>query len=266
VNIVLLGCGHMGSWLARELSREHRLAVYDTDGTKSECGRGIVRLGRLEDIRETNPDLLVNAVTLHHTVAAFKEVIPFLPRECILSDVASIKGKIADYYKEAGFKFVSVHPMFGPTCANMEKPLRENGVIISESCKEGQYLFVKLFIRLGVRVFTYSFEEHDRMMAYSLTTPFLASLTFAACVDAEAVPGTTFARHMTLARKLLAEDDHLLAEILFNPYSLEELAKITSRLEFLKHIVMARDYDEARAFFARLRENIGDDTGGPQET
>jgi prephenate dehydrogenase len=260
MNIMLLGCGHMGSWLARELSLEHRVAVYDRDGTKSVSGHAIVRLDRLEDVREIEPDLLVNAVTLHHTVAAFEEAAPFLPPECILGDVASIKEKIAHYYRKAGNRFVSVHPMFGPTFADMGRPLQENGVVIAESCEEGRDLFIRLFRRLGVRIFTYSFEEHDRMMAYSLTTPFLASLVFAACVDAKAVPGTTFTRHMALAQGVLAEDDHLLAEILFNPHSLDQLAKISSRLEFLKHIIMSQDYDEARMFFGRLRQNTDDDT------
>ena len=110
---------------------------------------------------------------------------------------------------------------------------------------------------VAVYDFEYSFEEHDRMMAYSLTTPFVSSLVFAACVDARAVPGTTFKRHMTIARSLLAEDDHLLAEILFNAHSLQELGKITARLEFLKHIIMARDQEEASRFFSKLRQNIG---------
>jgi prephenate dehydrogenase len=108
-----------------------------------------------------------------------------------------------------------------------------------------------------VRIFEYSFEEHDRMMAYSLSTPFIASLVFASCIDAKAVPGTTFTRHMGIARKLLTEDDSLLAEILFNPHSLGEIARITSRLEFLKHIIKAADEDEAKRFFRQLRENIG---------
>lgn len=266
MNIVVLGCGHMGSWLARAFSSEHRVAVYDTDTAKSVGGHGIARLDRLQDVREVRPDVLINAVTLRSTVAAFEAVTPFLPRECILADVASVKAKIADYYGKAGFSFVSVHPMFGPTFADMKRPLQENGVIISESCEAGREIFANLFARLGVRVFTYSFDEHDRTMAYSLSTPFLASLVFAACVDASAVPGTTFARHMTLARKVLAEDDHLLAEILFNPYSLDEIAKITSRLEFLKHIVMASDSEEASKFFGRLRENLGREEGGPKET
>jgi prephenate dehydrogenase len=235
------------------------VAVYDVDEMKAGHGSGVTRLRSLHEVREVEPGLLINAVTLQHTVAAFEDVAPFLPHECILCDMASIKGKIADYYEKAHFRFVSVHPMFGPTFADMDALRGENAVIIAESCKEGQDLLRGFFTRRHVRVFEYTFEEHDRMMAYSLTTPFVASLVFAACVDAKAVPGTTFTRHLAIARSLLAEDDHLLAEILFNPHSLAELAKITSRLELLKHIIKARDQDEATEFFRRLRENIGEE-------
>jgi len=64
-------------------------------------------------------------------------------------------------------------------------------------------------------------------------------------------PGPTFADPAALG-----EDDGLLAEILFNPHSLPQLEKITQKLEFLKHIIAARDDEEARRLFARLRDNL----------
>ena len=258
MKIVVLGFGRMGAWLSHVLSKEHALAVYDTDGAKAPSAP-ISRLARLEEVARIAPDMLLNVVTLPETVAAFTAVAPYLPEGCILGDVASVKGKIADYYRKEGKRFVSVHPMFGPTFADMARVGEENGVIIKESCPEGRRLFEGLFKTLGVRVFEYSFDEHDRMMAYSLFTPFIASMVFASCVNAKAVPGTTFTRHMEIARKLLTEDDSLLTEILFNPHSAGEIEKITSRLEFLKHVIRAQDGDEARRFFRRLRENIGTD-------
>ena len=94
------------------------------------------------------------------------------------------------------------------------------------------------------------------MIAYSLTLPFASTMVFAACMDNTAVPGTTFRKHLEIARGLLSEDDYLLAEILFNPYSLAQLEKVTSRLDFLKHVILARDFEEAQRFFGNLRENI----------
>lgn len=258
MKIAIVGIGHMGSWLARHLSGEHEVAVYDKDTTKCEGVPGVQRLAEVAAIKEIGPDMLINAVSLHDTIGAFEAVTPYLGENCIICDMASIKGPIADYYRSVPFAFVSVHPMFGPTFADMDRVQQENAVIINESCERGREFFTAFFARRSVRIFSYSFEEHDAMMAYSLTVPFVSSMIFASCVNATAVPGTTFKKHMDIARKLLSEDDHLLTEILFNSHSVHEIGRITSRLEFLKHIIMAKDRDEAAAFFRRLRENIGE--------
>lgn len=48
----------------------------------------------------------------------------------------------------------------------------------------------------------------------------------------------------------------LLSEILFNPHSLPQVERVTNKLEFLKHIIQARDVEEARHFFNKLRGNL----------
>ena len=81
-------------------------------------------------------------------------------------------------------------------------------------------------------------------------------MVFAANMEKSAVPGTTFKKHSDIARGLLSEDDALLSEILFSPYAREQLELVTQRLEFLKHIILQKDFEEARIFFDRLRENV----------
>ena len=265
MKIAILGVGHMGSWLTEVLSAEHEIALYDTDKTKVQRRYNVRPLESLGEISNFSPVLLINAVSLQHTKAVFEAVAPLLTKTCTLCDVASVKAGIASYYKDTGFHFVSVHPMFGPTFADMHALREENAVIISESCSEGKKFFQYLFERLGLQVFEYSFEEHDRTMAYSLTIPFVSSMIFAGCVDAKAVPGTTFKRHMALARGLLVEDDHLLAEILFSPHSVVQLGRMTTQLEFLKHVIKGKDYDVAREFFARLRHNIAGPDVSPED-
>jgi prephenate dehydrogenase len=253
---VILGAGLMGSWLARELARKHDVAVYDVDAAKANACEGVKVLSGPAATALFNPELLINAVSLQNTVSAFELVAPYISRTCIIADIASIKGEITDYYKRNAFRFVSVHPMFGPTFANMKALKEESAIIIKESDTEGAKFFRDFFMKLKVRIFNYSFDEHDRMMAYSLTIPFISSMVFAACVNRSVVPGTTFAKHMKIAKGLLSEDDHLLAEILFNPYSLAELDRITAKLEHLKHIIRGRDDEEIGIFLQRLRENI----------
>lgn len=260
MKIAITGAGHMGSWLAGEFSIDSPVAIYDTDTARAASAADGMKncrsLDGISGLKEFAPEMLINTASLQNTIAAYKEAEEFLPKDCVLCDVASVKNGLPEYYAGGGFKFVSFHPMFGPTFADMNALREENVVLISESDKIGADFFRKFFTRLGLRIFEYSFAEHDRMMAYSLTIPFVSSLVFAACVDATAVPGTTFSRHINIARGLLSEDDHLLAEILFNPNSLEKIEKITSRLEYLKHIIKGRDSEEITKFFDKLRKNV----------
>ncbi len=256
MKIVILGMGHMGSWLARELSKHNDLAIFDTDRVKLKPFSDAFILDGLDGIEAFGPELLINAVALQNTVPVFDEALKYVPNGCIISDMASIKGSLDEYYVHSGFKFVSVHPMFGPTFADMDALKGESVIIISESHPEGKAFARSFFERLGVTIFEYSFAEHDRMMAYSLTLPFISSMAFASCVDRSAVPGTTFAKHMKIAKGLLSEDDSLLGEVLFNAYSVPELDRVTAMMEYLKHIIQGRDHEVLSDFLDKLRKNI----------
>lgn len=256
MNIVVLGAGHMGTWLAENLKKDHKLGIYDQNFPKASKIKGAVTFQSLSQLKDFNPQLLINAVNIQNTVPAFEAALPYLPSHCTLADVASVKESIPEFYKRSGARFVSIHPMFGPTFANVEKLEKENAILIRESDPQGKEFFHKFFNSFGLNIFEYSFDEHDQIIAYSLTFPFASSLVFAAHMNSSAVPGTTFKKHLQIARGLLSEDDYLLAEILFNRYSLPQLEKVTQRLEFLKHIVKEKDFEEAQRFFQKLRKNI----------
>jgi prephenate dehydrogenase len=256
MKIAVIGCGRMGGWLARELARSNDVAVFDADPSRARDLRDVTLLDGLGDLPSFGPELLLNAVPLERTIDLFRECEALLPPGCVRADIASVKGGLPEYYAAGGFRWVSVHPMFGPTFARLDALADENAVIIRESDTAAAAFFRDFFEEYGLNVGECTFAEHDRLMAYSLTLPFVASLSFAACLDERTVPGTTFARHRQVAEGLLAEDDSLLAEILFNPFSLRQLDHLTGRLEFLKHIIRQRDKEEAVAFIRSLRANL----------
>lgn len=256
MRIVISGTGHVGSWLAGELRRDNTVAVYDRVGERSRALEDLTVLSQPSEVGGFAPRLFINAVTLANTVHGFEEWAPHLPGNCMICDVASIKTGLPDYYRKSPFRFVSVHPMFGPTFATMDSLREENAVIISGSDPEGADFFRRFFTRLGLTVFEHTFEEHDRMMASSLTLPFIASLVFAGCVETDAIPGTTFKRHMAIAKGLMSEDDGLLAEILFNDHSITQIEKAASRLTFLNHVIRGKDREELFLLFEKLRGNI----------
>ena len=146
--------------------------------------------------------------------------------------------------------------MFGPTFANLGKLVEENAIIINEGDYMGRIFFRDLYSRLGLHICEYTFDEHDETVAYSLSIPFVSTFTFAAVMKHQDAPGTTFKRHLAIARGVLSEDDTLLREILFNPRTGRQVEKIRTELKELLEIIDRRDEDGLNAYLCRIRKNI----------
>lgn len=256
MKIMILGAGKMGSFFTDLLSFEHEIAVYERDPKRMRFIYNAIRMTRPDEIAEFKPELLINCVTLNYTIEAFLDITPFLPSNCIISDIASVKTNLQEYYATCGFPFVSTHPMFGPTFANLSNLAEENTIIISEGDHLGKIFFKDLYNRLKLNVFEYTFEEHDRVVAYSLGIPFASTLVFAATMVHQDAPGTTFKRHHSIARGLLSEDDYLLTEILFNPRTPRQISRIQDKLTELQNIITNKDTDMMKRFLEEIRKKI----------
>ena len=251
-----MGAGKMGSFFLDLLSFDHEMAVYEKDPVRMRFTYNCRRFTSLDEIKEFRPELLINAVTVKYTISAFKEVMPYLPDDCIVSDIASVKTGLKEFYQQCGHPYVSTHPMFGPTFANLQQLSEENAIVISEGDYMGRLFFLNLYNKLGLHVHEYSFEEHDETMAYSLSIPFVSTFVFAAIMKHQDAPGTTFKRHLAIARGVLGEDDCLLREILFNPRTSGQVARIQDELTELTDIIRRKDEDALNQYLTKIRENI----------
>jgi prephenate dehydrogenase len=256
MKILVLGAGKMGSWLIESLCLDFEVAAYDKDLTRLRYFFNTTKLVKLEEIKTFNPDMVINAVNLKATIPVFREIMPYLDEKCILADITSVKNGLKQFYLESKRRFVSTHPMFGPTFANIKDLSRQNAIIIKESDEEGKTFFRNFFESFDINIFEYSFIEHDQTIAYSLSIPFASTMVFAACMKKQEAPGTTFRKHQEIAKGLFSEDDFLLSEILFSPYTLEQLERISEKLAYLREIVKEKDSDKLQQFLHRLRENI----------
>ncbi|MDR1556069.1 MAG: prephenate dehydrogenase/arogenate dehydrogenase family protein [Tannerellaceae bacterium] len=256
MKILILGAGKMGSFFTDLLSFEHEVAVLENHPKRMRFIYNALRLQKPDEIADFIPDMVINCVTLNQTVDAFISVIPYLPTKCILSDIASVKTNLQDFYNSCDFPYVSTHPMFGPTFANLGSLEKENTIIISESDHLGKVFFKDLYAKLKLNIFEYTFEEHDRVVAYSLGIPFASTLVFAATMEHQDAPGTTFKRHMKIARGLLSEDDYLLTEILFNPRTPRQIERIQEELLKLQEIIEKRDSSAMKTYLSHVRKNI----------
>jgi len=256
MKILILGAGKMGTFVTDVLSFQHEVALFDTNPQRLRFVFNTLRMTDPEEIRAFEPELVINCVTLKYTLDAFQMVMPYLPKSCILSDIASVKTGLREYYESTGRRYVSTHPMFGPTFATLDNLSNQSAIIIAESDHLGKAFFKDLYGSLRLKIFEYSFEEHDETIAYSLSIPFASTLVFASVMKPQEAPGTTFKRHMDIAKGLLSEDDYLLTEILFNPYTPQQLDNIRAELKTLLEIIDEKDSEKMQAFLKKVRNNI----------
>ena len=256
MRILIVGAGKMGSFFADLLSFDHEVALLDTNPKQLRFIFNTQRMTKPEEVESFNPEMVINAATLAYTIEAFNSILPYISQSCILSDIASVKTELELFYATAKRPFVSTHPMFGPTFASLNDLSTQSAIIISESDHMGKVFFRDLYNRLKLSVFEYSFNEHDETIAYSLSIPFASTLVFASVMKHQDAPGTTFKRHMSLAEGLLSEDDYLLSEILFNPYTCNQVEKIREKLKELLQIIKEKDTDGMKEFLTQVRKNI----------
>ncbi len=256
MRILIIGAGKMGSFFSDLLSFKHSVAVFETNPQRLRFTYNVRRMSSPDEIADFDPQLVINAATVKYTLEAFRMVIPYIGKECILADIASVKTGLPEFYAECGHPFVSTHPMFGPTFASLSNLQDENAIIISEGDHLGKVFFKDLYNELHLNIREYTFKEHDEVIAYSLSIPFTSTLVFGSVMKHQDAPGTTYKRHMAIARGLMSEDDFLLTEILFNPHTVKQIGKIQDKLETLKEIVARKDSNAMKEFLEQVRENL----------
>ena len=185
----------------------------------------------------------------------FTDLLSF-EHEVAVYDIDPKRLGFKEYYEKSGFRYVSTHPMFGPTFANLGQLSNENAIIINEGDYMGRIFFRDLYSHLGLHICEYTFDEHDQTVAYSLSIPFISTFAFAAVMKHQDAPGTTFKRHMAIAHGVLSEDDCLLREILFNPYTKDQVSQIRTEMKELIEIIDTKDEDRMQAYLTKIRKNI----------
>lgn len=256
MKILIAGAGKMGIWLSDALCLQHEVAIFDKNLEKLKYVFNTERLINLDQIAQFDPELLINAVDLKNTIQAFEELTPYLSKNCIISDIASVKNGLRNYYLKSGFRFVSTHPMFGPTFASLRDLKNQHAIIIKESDEVGKSFFHAFYESLNLSIHEYSFVGHDQTIAYSLAIPFSSTIVFAACMRKQDAPGTTFKHHLKIAEGLLSEDVFLISEILFGPHSAFQLERIKDQLSHLLEIIKDKDTEKLHQYLNDIKKNM----------
>jgi prephenate dehydrogenase len=188
--VAIVGLGLMGGSLARALKAlpeppHIRAASLDPGDVSAGLASGAVDEG--SDVTEAmvrDRDLVVYATPLTATLRLLEEHGASLGRECVVTDVASLKGPVLARAREVGLEaqYVGSHPMVGGTGAGFEYSredlFRSARVWIAAGAgavQDSVDRVTRLWRAMGASPAEIGALEHDRSMVWLSHLPQIAS-------------------------------------------------------------------------------------------
>ena len=256
MKVAVLGAGgSMGSFFVKYFARKcHK--VVGSDATKVEdTPPGMTIAGSNSDgVR--GADLVLLAVPVRLTANVLREVSPNLKRGSTVVEMTSIKGKILPELKRicklSKVSLLSIHPMFGPLSTSRSLKICVIGTPRDQA--NAHHLFP------GAKTILLGAEEHDRLMAYTLSLVHLLNMAFASAVSEGAGIGeftkiaTPFAlTQLNLSEAVLSQDPQLFSFIQTeNPFVTGLLSSVISQLEAFRGLAERRDAPGLEKRFSSL--------------
>ncbi len=252
---VLGAAGAMGSFFAKYFVKKgHKVTGSDPGKVTSPSAGFIFASSNSEAVR--GADVVLVAVPIRMTANVLREVSPNLKRGSTVVEITSVKGRMLDELKRicklSNATLLSIHPMFGP----LSKSGKFKICVIGN--KRDQTTARHLFP--GAKAILLGAEEHDRLMAYTLSLVHLLNLAFGSVVT-EGVGVVEFARiaaplalvQLNLSEAVLSQDPHLSSFIQTeNPFVAEVLSSVISQLEDFRASVERRDATKFEKQFSAL--------------
>jgi prephenate dehydrogenase len=236
---ILGGAGRMGKLLVRDLaSRNNSLVVSDPDTAhiKKLKEKRCIELADTNRQAVSDADTVIVAVPMKMTGAVIREVVSDMKTGAILCEISSVKHRVHEILKDLGRKDISplcVHPLFGEGASCIAKRLAL--IPVFDRAREEE-MTAGLFPEYEICVV--SLEEHDRIMAMTISLPYFVNLIVTSVFQKENLArlqmlgGTTFKMQLVLAGSvmfnscILHEDLHR-----HNPYTIGVLKEFQAEVE-----------------------------------
>ncbi len=218
--LVVGGEGEMGAYFRRYFS---------------EAGYDVKILGR-NDWNEVGRlceglDLAILSVPIDKTPELAHALGPHLPKECVLTDLTSVKAAPLEAMLEAHpGPVVGLHPLFGPTPSTMDKQIV---VVTSGRDDSACQWVVDQFASWGTIVVRATAEEHDEIMGIVQTLRHFATFAFGQFLARRRTDihrtlefsSPIYRLELGMVGRLFAQDEALYSEIIFASQERLELLK-----------------------------------------
>ena len=162
---VVGGAGGMGSYFVRYLSAAgYEVSVVEPHDYKMDhYGSAVDDIHKsIAASRLASANWCIISVPIDKTNDVIKQVASLISKDCILSDLTSIKGEpLQTMLKYHSGPVVGLHPMFGPDTVSFVKQV----VVVVNGREDDKCAFIAKQMRLfGAHVVSCSADEHDNAM------------------------------------------------------------------------------------------------------
>ena len=175
-------------------------------------------------------DLVIVAVPINTTVDVIKS-IQYLPKDCILADITSIKvSPLNAMLAVHDGPVVGLHPMFGPDSPGMIKQV----VVVCDGRKAEKYQWlIDQMTTWGAVIHNTSSQEHDQAMAFIQVMRHFSTFIYGQhlkeenpdLVDLLMFSSPIYRLELAMVGRLFAQAPSLYADIIFNDLENVDLLK-----------------------------------------
>jgi len=265
--IAIIGAGRMGRWFARFFSNEGiPVTVSDVDKDALRKMSQELDVSIVDNVAAVERvDSVLLAVPIDSFRNVVQEICPHLKPNQAVMDICSVKEPAVDLMHEHVKTGVALgtHPLFGPGAEKIEG----QGWVLTPTNGRERKLAKEVgswLEKRGVRVYSMSPRQHDRLMSLTLAFPHFVGLV--ACdtltrsgkfLQAKRYGGPTYKLLLTLAEAVAYEDPNHYASIQMNLPRAEAFQKLflASSKEWL-NVVEKRDKSAFVGKMRRLKERL----------
>ncbi len=243
-----------GGAMGRLFSRWFRLSGYEVR---------ILEIGDWERVDELcrGIDLALVTVPISVTVAAIERLAPYLPPNCILADLTSVKQvTVRAMLENFAGSVIGFHPMFGPDAGSMERQIM---VVTPGRERDGDGWVEEQFAAWGAVMLRSDPAEHDEIMAVVQALRHFATFTFGRFLYQQQVDlrrtldfsSPIYRLELDMVGRLFAQDPELYSEIIYaTPQRLELLKQYLASFKQNLELLGTGEADGRQAFIREFRK------------
>ncbi|MEG4058337.1 MULTISPECIES: prephenate/arogenate dehydrogenase [unclassified Microcoleus] len=195
MNIGIVGLGLIGGSIGLDL-RSRGFDVFGVSSRQQTCdraqARGVVNEASIHLSLMAAADVVFICTPLGSIEPIVRELVPYLSRDTIITDVGSVKTPIVQAVSSLWPNFVGGHPMAGTAESGIEAAVPDLFVgrpyVVTPQAQTPTLAVDKveeIARLLGAKVYRCEPEEHDRAVAWISHLPLMASATLVAACDRE---------------------------------------------------------------------------------